>query len=148
MAVASAGPYANNLAPCSRQITNTSPVNFLLAGCSFWCPINSVKTLKAHSIRNVGIICRDIIPAGKDLAETNWNLDEITNYVLMLQSETGITPLWATCNLFSHPRCVVMFHFFLFVFWLASRVFVWVFSKFYCSLCGFTAASLVFLPVY
>jgi len=56
-------------------------------------------------------MCRDIIPAGKDLAETNRNLDEITDYVLVLQSETGISPLWATCNLFSHPRCDLLFNF-------------------------------------
>ena len=54
-------------------------------------------------------MCRDIIPAGKNLAETNRNLDKITDYILALQSETGIIPLWATCNLFSHPRCIVLF---------------------------------------
>lgn len=46
----------------------------------------------------------DIIPAGKDVQQTNRNLDEVTDYLLILQNETGIKPLWATCNLFSHPR--------------------------------------------
>ena len=54
----------------------------------------------------VYFICRDIIPAGKDLRETNRNLEEITDYMLTLQNETGIKPLWATCNLFSHPRFI------------------------------------------
>ena len=50
-AVASAGPYANNphLAPDTDNHTNTSSLNFLHAGCSSWCPTNSVNTLKAVS---------------------------------------------------------------------------------------------------
>jgi len=50
---------------------------------------------------------RDIIPTGKDLEETNRHLDVITDYVLTLQNETGIRPLWVTCNLFSHARCIL-----------------------------------------
>lgn len=47
---------------------------------------------------------RDIAPEGKDLSETNANLDELVNLALVLQESTGIKPLWATCNLFSNPR--------------------------------------------
>lgn len=47
---------------------------------------------------------RDIAPEGKDLHETNANLDELVNLALTLQESTGIKPLWATCNLFSNPR--------------------------------------------
>jgi len=43
--VASAGPYANGLQACSRQITTPAPHHsiFLQAVCSSWCPVNSVK---------------------------------------------------------------------------------------------------------
>ena len=54
------------------------------------------------------LLSRDIIPAGRDLEETNRNLDEMADHLVALQSETGITPLWATCNLFSHPRCTFL----------------------------------------
>jgi len=47
---------------------------------------------------------RDIAPEGKDLAETNHNLDEISDLALQLQKETGIKCLWGTANLFSHKR--------------------------------------------
>lgn len=47
---------------------------------------------------------RDIAPEGKNLAETNKNLDEITDLAKSLMEQTGIKLLWATCNLFSHPR--------------------------------------------
>jgi len=56
-----------------------------------------------------GLYGRDIIPVGKDLEQTNAYLDEITDYALALQNETGIKPLWATCNLFSHQRCIFLF---------------------------------------
>jgi len=48
MAVASAGLYANNrpLLQADSHIS-TSSVSFLQAGCSSWCPTNSVKALKA-----------------------------------------------------------------------------------------------------
>ena len=45
---------------------------------------------------------RDIAPVGKTLAETNANLDKITDLALELQKETGIKLLWGTQNLFSH----------------------------------------------
>jgi len=91
---------------------------------------------------------RDIIPAGKNLAETNGNLDEITNYILMLQSETGIIPLWATCNLFSHPRCIFMFSFssvYLNISWLLKRSLVGVFSRFQFSICSFSCCISCYL---
>ena len=30
--------------------TNISSLNFLQAGCSYWCPTNSVEALKAHCV--------------------------------------------------------------------------------------------------
>ncbi len=47
---------------------------------------------------------RDIAPEGRDLAETNANLDVISDLALELQKKTGIKCLWGTANLFSHPR--------------------------------------------
>lgn len=47
---------------------------------------------------------RDIAPEGKDLAETNANLDKVIELALQLQKETGVKCLWGTANLFSHPR--------------------------------------------
>ena len=47
---------------------------------------------------------RDIAPEGKDLAETNANLDAVVALAKQLQAETGIRLLWGTANLFSHPR--------------------------------------------
>jgi len=47
---------------------------------------------------------RDIAPEGTTLDETNKNLDEILNLAVELQKKTGIKPLFATCNLFTHPR--------------------------------------------
>ena len=51
-AVASAGPYANNLHLAHRHITtsDTSPLNFFQAGCSSWRPSNSFKALKAWQL--------------------------------------------------------------------------------------------------
>ncbi|XP_060074405.1 uncharacterized protein LOC132554121 [Ylistrum balloti] len=47
---------------------------------------------------------RDIAPEGDTLAETNQNLDEITDLALELQKQTGVKCLWATCNLFASPK--------------------------------------------
>jgi len=48
MAVASAGPYANNLHLASyRQPHQHLISQCLQAGCSSWCPTNGVKALKA-----------------------------------------------------------------------------------------------------
>jgi len=47
---------------------------------------------------------RDIAPEGKDLAETNKNLDAVVDLAEKLQQETGIRPLWGTANLFTNKR--------------------------------------------
>jgi len=47
---------------------------------------------------------RDIAPEGKDLEETNRNLDAVADLAEKLQKETGIKPLWGTANLFTNPR--------------------------------------------
>ncbi|KAJ3092261.1 hypothetical protein HK102_009231 [Quaeritorhiza haematococci] len=47
---------------------------------------------------------RDVAPEGSTLEETNTLLDEVTDYMLLKQKETGIKLLWGTANLFSHPR--------------------------------------------
>jgi len=47
---------------------------------------------------------RDVAPEGKDLKETNSNLDQIVDLAAKLQDKTGVKLLWATCNLFAHPR--------------------------------------------
>jgi len=47
---------------------------------------------------------RDIAPEGKDLEETNRNLDAVVDLAEKLQQETGIRPLWGTANLFSNKR--------------------------------------------
>jgi xylose isomerase len=55
----------------------------------------------------IGYYCfhdRDLAPEGRDLAETNGNLDEITEYILEKSKATGIKCLWGTANLTKHPR--------------------------------------------
>ena len=47
---------------------------------------------------------RDIAPEGRNLAETNGNLDHIVKLARKLQRDTGIKPLWGTANLFSNRR--------------------------------------------
>jgi len=47
---------------------------------------------------------RDIAPEGKDLAETNSNLDQIVELAVELQEQTGVKLLWGTANLFTNPR--------------------------------------------
>jgi len=47
-AVASAGPNANNQ---TDNHTNTSSLNFLQDICSFSCPTNSVRALKAIALK-------------------------------------------------------------------------------------------------
>ena len=47
---------------------------------------------------------RDISPEGTSLEESNAMLDEMTDFALQLQQQTGIKLLWNTCNLFAHPR--------------------------------------------
>ncbi len=45
----------------------------------------------------------DVVPEGDTVAETNKRLDEIAEYLLEKQKQTGIKLLWATANLFSNP---------------------------------------------
>lgn len=47
---------------------------------------------------------RDLAPEGRNLAETNANLDALADLAAELQQSTGVKLLWATSNLFSHPR--------------------------------------------
>lgn len=47
---------------------------------------------------------RDVSPEGSTLEESNAILDEMVNYLADLQKKTGVKLLWATQNLFSHPR--------------------------------------------
>ncbi|CAL1540062.1 unnamed protein product [Lymnaea stagnalis] len=47
---------------------------------------------------------RDISPEGENLVESNRYLDEIVDLAAQLQQKTGVKLLWATCNLFAHPR--------------------------------------------
>jgi len=46
----------------------------------------------------------DVAPEGATIEESQKNLKEITEYLLEKQTSTGIKLLWATQNLFSHPR--------------------------------------------
>uniref|UniRef100_K3X1Q5 Xylose isomerase n=1 Tax=Globisporangium ultimum (strain ATCC 200006 / CBS 805.95 / DAOM BR144) TaxID=431595 RepID=K3X1Q5_GLOUD len=46
----------------------------------------------------------DLIEEGADLAESQALLDEITEYLLTKQNETGVKCLWGTSNLFGHRR--------------------------------------------
>ncbi len=47
---------------------------------------------------------RDIAPEGADFKESCKNLEIITDYALAKQQESGVSLLWGTANLFSHPR--------------------------------------------
>jgi xylose isomerase len=47
---------------------------------------------------------RDVAPEGATLAESNRNLDAVTEVLQQQQQRTGIGLLWGTANLFSHPR--------------------------------------------
>jgi xylose isomerase len=46
----------------------------------------------------------DVSPEGETLDESMANVDAITDYLLEKQKETGVRLLWATQNLFTHPR--------------------------------------------
>ena len=46
----------------------------------------------------------DIAPQGKTIAESNKNLDEISDYILEKMKETGKKCLWGTANMFGAPR--------------------------------------------
>ncbi|HEX3150385.1 MAG TPA: xylose isomerase [Gemmataceae bacterium] len=49
---------------------------------------------------------RDVAPEGKNLAETNKNLDTVVKVLKEEQQRTGIKLLWGTANLFSNRRFV------------------------------------------
>src|SRR6266702_2989657 len=49
---------------------------------------------------------RDVAPEGRDLRETNKNLDSIVRVLKEEQQRTGIKLLWGTACLFAHPRYV------------------------------------------
>ena len=49
---------------------------------------------------------RDVAPEGKDLRETNQNLNAVVKVLKEEQQRTGIKLLWGTANLFSNPRYV------------------------------------------
>lgn len=49
---------------------------------------------------------RDVAPEGKNLAETNKNLDAVVKVLKEEQQRTGIQLLWGTANLFSNKRFV------------------------------------------
>ena len=47
---------------------------------------------------------RDVAPEGKNLSETNRNLDRIADLLKQEQQRTGVKLLWGTACLFAHPR--------------------------------------------
>ncbi len=49
---------------------------------------------------------RDVAPEGRNLRETNKNLDAVAKVLKAEQERTGIKLLWGTANLFSNPRFV------------------------------------------
>ena len=49
---------------------------------------------------------RDVAPEGKNLRETNQNLDAIVGVLKEEQERTGVKLLWGTACLFAHPRFV------------------------------------------
>jgi xylose isomerase len=46
----------------------------------------------------------DLIAEGDSLKESTKRLEVISDYALAKQKDSGVTPLWGTANLFSHPR--------------------------------------------
>src|SRR6266478_436983 len=49
---------------------------------------------------------RDVAPEGKNLRETNANLDAVVKVLKEEQLRTGVKLLWGTANLFSNPRYI------------------------------------------
>ena len=47
---------------------------------------------------------RDVAPEGSTLSESNQNFDAIVEVLKEEQERTGVKLLWATANMFSHPR--------------------------------------------
>jgi len=72
---------------CARDTLHAAFEFFHKLGVDFWC---------FHD--------RDIAPEADSLAQTNKQLDEIASLAQSLQSDHNKTLLWATANLFSHPR--------------------------------------------
>src|SRR5256885_1247608 len=65
----------------------------------------------AAFLQKLGVSCycfhdRDVAPEGKNLAETNKNLDAVIKVIKEEQGRTGIKLLWGTANLFSNKRYV------------------------------------------
>ncbi len=57
----------------------------------------------------VGFYCfhdRDVAPEGKNLRQSNEQLDQVVKVLKEEQQRTGIKLLWGTANLFSNPRYV------------------------------------------
>ena len=46
----------------------------------------------------------DVAPEGKTIEESHKNIDEIVDYLMEKQNNTGVKLLWATQNLFTHRR--------------------------------------------
>ncbi len=79
----------------------TDPVDLALAKVDF--------TFEFYSKIGAQFYCfhdRDIAPEGDTLRETNQILDKVVDRIAELQSETGMSLLWNTCNLFTNPRFV------------------------------------------
>jgi xylose isomerase len=49
---------------------------------------------------------RDVAPEGKNLRETNANLDAVAKVLKEEQQRSGVRLLWGTASLFTHPRYV------------------------------------------
>jgi xylose isomerase len=47
---------------------------------------------------------RDVAPEGRNLVQTNRNLDRVVKELKKLQDDTGVRLLWGTACLFAHPR--------------------------------------------
>jgi len=47
---------------------------------------------------------RDVAPEGRNLVQTNRNLDKVVKELKKLQGDTGVRLLWGTACLFAHPR--------------------------------------------
>ena len=63
--------------------------------------------MELMNILSVDYFCfhdRDIAPEGATLAETNANLDILSDYLGEKMRENGKKLLWGTANLFNHPR--------------------------------------------
>lgn len=81
----------------------TDPVDLALAKVDF--------TFEFYSKIGAQFYCfhdRDIAPEGDTLRETNQILDKVVDRIAELQSETGMSLLWNTCNLFTNPRFVAV----------------------------------------